>query len=331
MLNITMPVFNRYELTQAALLALRKCSQDVPFTVTVVDNGSDANLVDKLIEFKKRGIIDKLFLLEKNMGISCASNIGWEMTDAPFYMKLDNDIVIQDRDFFSKVFKLWSHGEPLSTLGGASRQMLLQNPGAIRTKDGTLGLCANTLAGYAIFIPKQVSDILGFWSEDYGLYGAEDGDYGLRMNFVGFKQYYYCTEKLLTDLGADLASTYTARGFDKFGEQKQALVDKEGGFGLFMVNQSLYNLCIRTWKPVRQYIVADVSPAYKVRLEENPAFAGYKALIDLCAQKINTRVQELGAPNPDYIFSPDFVQELKDIMHSGGYGCPAPESGPASV
>ena len=132
MLNITMPVFNRYELTQTALLALRKCSQEVPFTVTVVDNGSDADLVGKLIEFKERGIIDKLFLLEKNMGTACAANIGWEMTDAPFYMKLDNDMVIRDRDFFSKIFKLWSHGEPLSTLGGAiSRQELLRNPGAL--------------------------------------------------------------------------------------------------------------------------------------------------------------------------------------------------------
>jgi glycosyltransferase involved in cell wall biosynthesis len=196
-----MPVFNRYELTQAALLALRKCSRDIPFTVTVVDNGSDADLVKKLIEFKEGGIIDKLFLLEKNMGISCACNIGWEMTDAPVYMKLDNDIVIKDRDFFSKVFKLWSHGDPFSTFGPASRQLTLRSPGAIHTPDGVLGLCANTLIGQAIFIPKQVSDILGLWSEDYGLYGAEDGDYGLRMHFVGVKQYYYCSENLFTDLG----------------------------------------------------------------------------------------------------------------------------------
>ncbi|MCL1939424.1 MAG: glycosyltransferase [Desulfovibrionaceae bacterium] len=320
-LNITMPVFNRYELTQAALLALRKCSQDIPFTVTVVDNGSDADLVKKLIEFKEGGVIDKLFLLEKNMGISCAANIGWEMTDAPVYMKLDNDIVIKDRNFFSKIFKLWSHGDPFSTLGGAARQMLLHNPGALHTQDGVLGLCASTLAGQAIFIPKQVSDILGFWSEDYGLYGAEDGDYGLRMNFVGFKQYYYCSDNLLIDLGSDLASTYTARGFDKLTEQKLALTDSKGDFGLFMVNQALYNLCIRTWKPVRKYIVADVSSKYEVRLEENEAFADYKALLDLCAQKINERVKELGAPNPDYIFSHDFILELKDIMNSGGYGC----------
>lgn len=49
--NITMPVFNRYDITQAAILALRKTSQEIPFCLTVVDNGSDAPLVRRLIDF----------------------------------------------------------------------------------------------------------------------------------------------------------------------------------------------------------------------------------------------------------------------------------------
>jgi len=124
----------------------------------------------------------------------------------------------------------------------------------------------------------------------------------------------------LVNLGDDLASTYTARDFDKRAEQKLALAADKGDFGLFMVNQALYNLCIRTWKPVRKYIVTDVSSKYEVRLEENKAFADYKALLDLCAQKINERVKNLDAPNPDYIFNNDFILELKNIMNSGGYG-----------
>lgn len=59
--NVTMPVFNRYEVTQAAILALRKTAQEIPFCLTVVDNGSDAPLVRRLIDFKERGIIDHLF------------------------------------------------------------------------------------------------------------------------------------------------------------------------------------------------------------------------------------------------------------------------------
>lgn len=320
MLNITMPVFNRFELTQLSLLALRKCSRKIPFAITVVDNGSDESLVRRLIEFKEMGIIDKLFLLEKNMGIPCAANIGWEMTDAPYYMKIDNDIIIKDKDFFAKVFHLWSHGDPFSTLGRAPQESFLHNPGAIHTTRGVLGVCVNTLVGSAIFVPKQVSDILGRWSEDYGWFG-EDADYGLRMHFMGFKQYYYSSDSLLVDLGDDLEATYTAKNIDKLAQKRLAVEDEAGGYGLFIINQSLYNLCIRTWKPVRRYTIADISSAYKVRLEENPEFSHYKELLDLCAVKINERVRTLRLPNPDHIFTPEFVHELKSIMESGGYGC----------
>jgi glycosyltransferase involved in cell wall biosynthesis len=320
-LNITMPVFNRRESTLKSLLALHKCSRAVPFSVTVVDNGSDAALVGRLVDMKEAGIIDKLFLLEKNMGISCAANIGWEMTDAPYYMKLDNDMVVNDKDFFPRIFALWAHGEPLSTLGEGTPEQLLKNSGALHTKDGILGVCANTLSGNAMFIPGGVSDILGMWSEDYGLYGAEDGDYGLRMHCAGFPQYYYRLEGSLTDLGGNTGAEYRSRGLDKGVEYRAVLEDNREGYGLFLINQALYNLCIRTWKPVRKYRVVDVSSDYRVRLEENDAFAEYKRLLDLCASRINTQVSRNNFPNPDYIFSLDFIEELKGIMKSGGYDC----------
>lgn len=320
-INVTMPVFNRHDTTRLALLALRKCSQVIPFSITVVDNGSEPELVQALLEFKQIGLIDKLFLLEKNMGTACAANIGWEMTNAPIYMKLDNDIVIQDKDFFRKIWALWAHGEPLSNLGNAEAGIAWEEPGLIRTPDGLLKVCAKTLIGQAIFVPKSVSDILGFWSEDYGLYGAEDGDYGLRMHCAGFKQYYYSAAGLFTDLGQDLQTTYAARNVDKKAGVAAAIADAEGGYGLFMVNQALYNLCVRTWRPVRKYLVQDVSSTGQVRLAENPEFAYYKELLDRCAQKINERVDALGQSNPDYIFTQGFIEELKSIMGAGGYDC----------
>jgi GT2 family glycosyltransferase len=188
--NITIPVFNRLHTTQKTILALRKCSREIPFAITVVDNGSEPELVERLVTFRKDGIIDNLFLIPRNMGISCAANVGWQMVDAPFYMKLDNDTVMKKRDWLPKLFRMWQHGLPLSTLGGAyDLPMLLKNPGIIETPDGPLGICDSNLPGQAVIIPKAVSDILGMWNEDYGLYGAEDGDYGMRMRCAGFPQY----------------------------------------------------------------------------------------------------------------------------------------------
>ena len=81
--NVTIPVFNRPGATRETLLALRRTSQEVPFDITVVDNGSDPALVDTLLEFRERGVIDHLFLLPRNMGVACAANVGWEWCPRP--------------------------------------------------------------------------------------------------------------------------------------------------------------------------------------------------------------------------------------------------------
>ena len=83
-LNITIPVLNRFHLTQKTILALRKTVTSIPFTVTVVDNGSETALRERLVELRTHGLIDNLFLLPCNMGISCACNIGWKAVDSPF-------------------------------------------------------------------------------------------------------------------------------------------------------------------------------------------------------------------------------------------------------
>ena len=93
--NVTIPVFNRPGATRETILALRRTSQEVPFDITVVDNGSDPALVGMLLEFRERGVIDHLFLLPRNMGVACAANVGWELVPAPIYMKLDNDTAMR--------------------------------------------------------------------------------------------------------------------------------------------------------------------------------------------------------------------------------------------
>jgi len=42
------------------ILALRQTSQEIPFDITVVDNGSDPALVETLLALRERGVIDIL-------------------------------------------------------------------------------------------------------------------------------------------------------------------------------------------------------------------------------------------------------------------------------
>ncbi|MDL2306719.1 glycosyltransferase [Desulfovibrio sp. OttesenSCG-928-C06] len=318
-LNITMPVFNRLQSTQRVLLALRRTSRAVPFCITVVDNGSDADLVAKLIEFKKAGLIDKLFLLPENMGISCAANLGWKMTDAPVYMKLDNDMVAQIPDWPEKLFRIWSHGQPLSTFGGAqSEEELLAAPGALETPDGVLGICTATLAGQAMFIPRAVSDFLGYWSEDYGLYGAEDGDYGQRMRIAGLPQYYYHGEKFFADTGReDIDEVYTARQVDRVAMYESLFRDGKGGTGLFLLNNYLFNMCIRNWNVPLRYEVADVSEDCRVKVVERAEYAPVREALERSKAMVD---EKLAQGRNDEIYSEDFMGTLKELWSACGQG-----------
>jgi len=316
--NITMPVFNRYHVTQKAILALRRTSQAIPFTLTVVDNGSDPDLVQQLVAFREDGIIDHLYLLPENMGISCAANIGWQMLDAPFYMKLDNDIVIKQHDWLPKLFKLWRHGEALSNLGGANSEATFWGaPGAIHTPDGILGRCVTHIQGQAILIPKLVSDTLGMWSEDYGLYGAEDGDYGARMNCIGFPQYHYLGPEFFDDLGrSDNEATYTARNLDKRREHKMLFITEDGGMGLFKINYMFYEFCIRSWKVPLRYKVVDIYDKYCVRVETREEYIPVMKALQEC-KRLTDKLYREGFKE----YTHEMIEKFKEIMAACGQQC----------
>lgn len=322
-LNITMPVFNRPELTALTITSLRKCTDAVPFILTVVDNGSDQTLVTWLRQQHRKGQIDKLFLLPQNMGISCACNIGWQMTPAAYFCKLDNDMFIQSPTWLEHIFSLWRHGLPLSTLGPAwGEKETLKNGAAVTTPEGNLGYCLTNLPGCALFVPKAVSDLLGYFNEDYGLYGAEDGDYGLRINCAGFPQYTYNCDGLLRHMGKwpdSILEQYRAHGLNRENEHRRLFQNQDGTMGMFPVNHYLFNACIRNWRVPLRYEIADIADDGNVHLRERKEYRLVKEALLLCKQKMDRVCMETG--NYDNIWNPGFIEELKEVMKSCGQEC----------
>ena len=317
LVNITIPVFNRFHLTQRTILALYKTTKNIPFIVTVVDNGSEQCLRNRLIEFKESGLIDNLFLLPRNMGISCACNIGWNLIDTPFYMKLDNDMIATRPDWLERLFRLWSHGQNMSTLGPAIfPEWLHKNPGAIETQDGTLGICTSNLPGGATIIPKAVSDILGKWSEDYDLYGGEDGDYGMRMQAAGFKQYYYAMSEFFDHAGDFGSAEYQKIGLDKKEQHSQLFYDSKG-IGTYLLNFYLYNACIRKWNVPLRYEIKDID-GYNVILDERKEYECIRTAIQRSKLILNGLKNKGGEFD---MFSDAVLLRLKKIWKSCGQEC----------
>lgn len=321
LLNITIPVFNRPRLTQEAILSLHKLDRGVPFVVTVVDNGSEPALRARLVEFREAGLIDNLFLLPRNMGISCACNIGWQAVDTPFYMKLDNDMKALRPDCLERLFRLWAYGKPLSTLGPAlAKEDMTRNPGTIHTPEGDLGICLTNVPGGAIIIPRAVSEVLGRWNEDYGLYGADDGDYGARMVCAGFPQYYYDMTDTFRHDGAFSSEEYAGTRLDKAREYASLFDAKGGGVGLFVLNCYLFRMCIRSWNVPLRYRIRDVD-GYNVILEGNPEYAPVREAL----RRSKRLVDELKAQRWEGdVYGNEFVLRLKDIWKACGQECRMP-------
>lgn len=176
--NISMVTYNRLEFTKEAIHSIREHTS-YPYVLTVVDNGSTDESREYLIETQKEGIIKNLVLLGNNVGVAKASNLAWHLEPlSAYYVKFDNDIVIRKKGWLSNMVSVI---EGVPGLGAVAHNfepisypLFTASGMKIRIKRGTLG-------GACILIPNRTREILGYWSEEYGLYGEEDLDYGFRI------------------------------------------------------------------------------------------------------------------------------------------------------
>ncbi len=202
--NICMVTFNRLEFTKPAIASILEFTCYPP-VITVVDNGSTDGTVEYLQALKYEGIITNLVLLKENVGVAKASNLAWSQEpEAEYYMKYDNDIVLQKPQWLERMIEVMDAIPELAMLAynfePISYSVQTINGQQVRLKKGNLG-------GACVLIPKRTQDQLGFWCEEYGLYGEEDADYGLRLKVAGLNQAYMEDEEIGVHLPAGRAAS----------------------------------------------------------------------------------------------------------------------------
>jgi len=222
--NIGMVTFNRLEFTKRSIPALLEHT-DFPYALTVVDNASTDGTREYLAALKQLGVIKNLVLLDENVGVAKASNLAWSQEpNAEFYLKLDNDIVIEKPGWLRKMAEVL---EAVPKIGAVAYSFeprsypVIEAAGqVIRPKPG------GTLGGACVMIPKRTERALGCWCEDYGLYGEEDFDYGIRILSKGWINAYMEDE----DIGFHLPNGRAAVINDATMDAKDGLeevVDRE--------------------------------------------------------------------------------------------------------
>ncbi|MGP0595140.1 glycosyltransferase [Nitrospira sp. T9] len=201
--NIGMVTFNRLEFTKQAIAALFQHTC-FPHVITVVDNGSTDGTPEYLLALHKQGFISNLILLPANVGIAKASNLAWgQEPEAEYYLKLDNDIVIQKPGWLSRMVEVIDR---IPELGAIAYNFEPVNYPICEMRGLPLRPKIGNLNGACTLIPKRTHQILGFWCEDYGLYGEEDADYGLRMQLQGLQNAYMEDEQIGLHLPAGRAA-----------------------------------------------------------------------------------------------------------------------------
>lgn len=201
--NIGVVTFNRLEFTKQAIASIVKFTS-FPYVISVVDNGSHDGTKDYLLELQEKGIIKNLVLLVENVGIAKASNLAWIQEEkALYYLKYDNDIVIQKNNWLSNLISVIDATPEVGVIGynfePISYSLKMIRDQKIRVKEeGNIG-------GACFLIPKRTQKILGYWCEDYGLYGFEDVDYSFRVKLAGLLNAYMEDEEIGIHLPAGKA------------------------------------------------------------------------------------------------------------------------------
>ena len=193
--NISVVTFNRLEKTKFCLESIFR-NTEVPFMLTVVDNNSEDGTRDWLLS--NAFPISRVVLLNQNIGIAKASNIAWRDGPKAYYVKLDNDIVIEKRGWLRELVELCDNVDKLGVVAynveGRRFREASQGPLKFQIKDqGNLGGCS-------IMIPQRTWEKLGYWCEDYGLYGEEDADYGFRVQKLGLWNVYHFEDEAVVHL-----------------------------------------------------------------------------------------------------------------------------------
>lgn len=276
LVNITMPVWNRYDETLCAIDSVARHTSSA-YTLTVVDNGSDDVLRKELLKLYESKIIHNLYFLDKNYGVSCACNTGWNLHPAPFCMKLDNDMEILSPTWLQDIFCMWEKNR-YATLFGPVWQCDVAM-GKVVTDFGTYWVTPVSFSGAALLVGAKTIESIGYFSEDYGLYGEEDADYCLRAHHAGIRKYTFECSPLIRHRGIDDAE-YLARHLDKRAVHEGNVGTAERG-GLFALNIYLYKTGLRALKVPLKYAVATVR-GHAVELRENQQHASLQEVLRAC-------------------------------------------------
>jgi len=187
-------------------------------------------------------------LLPRNTGVSVASNYAWALGNERgdgYYVKLDNDMELKDKYWLQELQDI-ADANPTVAMAGY-RYNVRNEVERITLPDGKPFLTAVSYFGGCVLIPRRAHDVLGFWNEDYGIYGFEDVDYSNRATMAGYLAGY-------ADREHESAIIHHGHDTQYLSTEHEQVKREAKGEKLYLLNKLLFEKGIRPLYVKRKYL-----------------------------------------------------------------------------
>lgn len=189
--TIMMVTYNRLDLTKQTLDNLFKVT-DYPFDLIIVDNNSKDKTVEYIYQFIESQINNKheyfsefkLIRNADNLGIAVARNQALLAAKTPWLSTIDNDVILP-QGWLKDCINILQTNPRYGMLGVNMENVTY--PIVKNLKHTWQDKPKGNLGTACTVFNQSLHKMLGFFNTEYGLYGEEDADFGMRVRVAGFK------------------------------------------------------------------------------------------------------------------------------------------------
>lgn len=182
-ITLMMVTYNRLDLTKQTLQSI-KDTVSVNYNLVIIDNGSTDGTKEYLTENYPGAI---LVFNDENKGIAVARNQAMKIAvdlKTDWFCTIDNDVILPNR-WLSDCIDILSVNKSFGMIGvnmeGVKYPLISCGGVSFQEKPrGNLGTAC-------IVFPSSLQKMLGYFNTEYGLYGEEDADYGMRARVLGYR------------------------------------------------------------------------------------------------------------------------------------------------
>lgn len=242
--TLMMVTYNRLELTKETLNSLLHADPKPGrnYNLVIVDNGSTDGTIEYLQELEE-SVRDKengkwypylhrvdVIYLPENKGIAVGRNVALKRAvelGTKWFCTIDNDVKMPI-DWLQECVEVLEANKSWGAIGvnfePAPYPIISRGGYSFQDKP------AGNLGTACMVFRKQVQQMLGYFTTEYGLYGEEDADFGMRARVAGFKLGY------LKEMG-----THLGEGEQDAGEYRDFKTKQHAdNLALFQRNCALY-------------------------------------------------------------------------------------------